>query len=54
MSYTDLSDDDKIMKAIEFVAIGQPLPTELADWLKDNGLYELITQPGFGDVYAIG
>lgn len=54
MSYKDLSDDDKIMTAIEFVAIGKPLPTELAEWLKDNGLYDLILKPGFGDVYAVG
>lgn len=47
MDYTDLSDESKISLAIEFVAIGQPLPDALASWLRDNGLYDLITKPGF-------
>lgn len=47
MDYQDLSDEAKISLAIEFVAIGQPIPEILADWLKENGLYDLITKPGF-------
>lgn len=46
MSYTDLSDDDKINLAIRFVAQSQPMPPLLEDWLRGKGLYDLIVKPG--------
>ncbi|WVH05408.1 hypothetical protein ZHAWSFBX_CDS_0049 [Agrobacterium phage Alfirin] len=46
MAYKTLSDEDKIELSIQFVASQQPLPEELAEWLRDNGLYDLITKPG--------
>ncbi|QIG73136.1 hypothetical protein EVC00_030 [Rhizobium phage RHph_N37] len=45
MSYEHLSDDDKIVTAIEFVARGGPMPKQLETWLRDNSLYELIMNP---------
>lgn len=45
MSYTDLSDEAKLEQAIKFVAIGQPMPRELAKFLMENKLYDLITDP---------
>jgi len=50
MSFMELSDEDKIEQAIGFVAIDQPLPPALEQWLKDEGLYEAITSPGRADV----
>lgn len=41
--YAHLSDEDKLELAIKFVAVDQPLPKELIDFLKKNNLYELIT-----------
>lgn len=46
MAYTDLSDEDKIEQAIEFVAHDQPLPVALIEFLVAVGLYELIVNPG--------
>lgn len=46
MAYQDLSDEDKIKQAIEFVAIDQTIPTALAAWLIEVGLYDLIVGPG--------
>jgi len=46
MAYTDLSDEDKLRKAIDFVAIGQPLPSTLTQFLREADLYELIVNPG--------
>lgn len=46
MSYLDLSDEDKLEQAINFVAIGQPLPDALETFLKDSGLYDTIVNPG--------
>lgn len=46
MSYQDLSDEDKIETAIKFVAVDQPLPSELVRFLKEVGLYDLIVGPG--------
>jgi hypothetical protein len=43
--YADLSPEDKVLTAIEFVARGTELPLPLAQFLRDEGLYELITQP---------
>ena len=46
MAYADLSDEDKLEQAIQFVAVGQPLPPYLEDWLREQHLYELIVNPG--------
>lgn len=45
LSYTDLSDEQKLEEAINFVATGQPLPTTLTEFLNEAGLYDLITRP---------
>ena len=45
MSYRDLSDEDKLEQAIAFVALGHPLPHELAEFLRTENLYEVVTQP---------
>lgn len=42
MAYADLSDEDKLEQAIRFVAVGQPLPAVLEQFLRENNLYELI------------
>lgn len=44
-SYNDLSDEDKLTMAINFIARGQPLPTPLVEFLVEAGLYELIVNP---------
>ena len=46
MAYNDLSDEDKLEQAIQFVALGQPLPPVLEAFLKENNLYDLIVNPG--------
>lgn len=46
MSHKDLSDEDKIIEAINFVALGQPLPEPIERFLKEAGLYESIVNPG--------
>ena len=43
--YENLSDEDKVLYAIGFVARGTPMPAVLSQFLKSNGLYELITEP---------
>lgn len=45
MSYEDLSDEDKILTAIGFVARGSVMPYQLRQFLEANGLYDLITNP---------
>lgn len=45
MSYRDLSDEDKLEQAINFVAVGHPLPTELVEFLREQNLYETVTTP---------
>lgn len=45
MAYNDMSDEDKIEQAIKFVAIDQPLPPSLVEFLKGVGLYDLIVNP---------
>lgn len=45
MSYDNMSDEDKIIKAVEFVARGVTIPYQLRRFLEDNGLYELVTNP---------
>lgn len=49
MSYKDLSDEDKLAQAITFVAIDQPLPKPLEDFLREQGLYDVIVRPGGTD-----
>lgn len=49
MSYQDLSDEDKLAQAITFVAIGQVLPQALIEFLKEQNLYDVITQPEIYD-----
>lgn len=51
MSLDDLSDEDKLEQAIYCVAHSQPLPPVLEKFLREQGLYEIITNPG--SVYAI-
>lgn len=46
MTYRDLSDEDKIELAIQFVAVDQPLPEELVKFLRETALYDLIVNPG--------
>lgn len=41
-AYETLADEDKVLAAIEFVAQGQPLPDVLVNFLKAEGLYNLI------------
>lgn len=48
--YNDLDDEAKIMQAINFVATGAPIPEALEEFLRANGLYEIIVKPG--DIYA--
>lgn len=50
MSYEDLSDEDKVLTSIGFVASGTPLPAALRDFLKKEELYEAIVAPG-GEAY---
>lgn len=45
MSYTELSEEDKLEEAIKFVALGQPLPETLDTFLREAGLYEAIMHP---------
>ena len=45
MGYDDLTDEDKLEEAINFVATGQPLPTKLEAWLREAGLYDLVINP---------
>lgn len=44
--YAGLSDEDKLELAIRFIAVEQPLPLPLVDFLKEHRLYELVVQPG--------
>jgi hypothetical protein len=46
LSYKDLSDEDKLAQAITFVAIDQPRPKPLEDFLREQGLYDVIVRPG--------
>lgn len=45
MSYESMSEEDKILQAFDFVALGVPIPNVIADFLKAEGLYDAITQP---------
>jgi hypothetical protein len=44
LSYDLLSDEDKLEEAIQFVAVGQPLPDTLEAFLRDAGLYDAIVK----------
>ena len=54
MAYIDMSDEDKIEQAIKFVAIDQPIPPVLVEFLQSVGLYDLIVSPGKVLDYATG
>ncbi len=45
MAYEHLSDEDKVMEAIRFVARGVTMPTQLKEFLVEQNLYELIVNP---------
>ena len=44
--YTELSDEDKIEQSIRFIAVGQPLPEHLKNFLVNAGLYDMLVKPG--------
>lgn len=45
MAYEHLSDDDKILEAIRFVARGETMPNVLKEFLDKENMYELIANP---------
>ena len=45
MGYNDLTDEDKLEEAINFVATDQPLPEALKEFLVEAGLYDLVMNP---------
>jgi hypothetical protein len=45
MAYELMSDDDKVIMAIRFVARGAVIPTQLQEFLRKENLYELIANP---------
>jgi hypothetical protein len=45
LGYNDLTDEDKLEEAIKFVATGHPLPVALVEFLKAEGLYDLVVNP---------
>lgn len=45
MSYELMSDEDKILQAFDFVARGVPIPNVIAQFLRDEGLYDAIINP---------
>jgi hypothetical protein len=45
MAYELMSDDDKVLTAIRFVARGAVIPTQLQEFLRKENLYELIANP---------
>ena len=46
LGYEDLSDEDKIKLAIDFIAQSHPIPKVLKEWLIENELYDLLTFKG--------
>lgn len=44
-SYNNLSCDEKLRLCTEFVACGTKIPLCLQVWLRQEGLYSLITNP---------
>ncbi len=45
MAYENLSDEEKVIEAIGFVARGAVMPTVLKEFLESINLYELIANP---------
>ncbi len=45
MSYKALSDEDKLEEAIRFIAVGQPLPEPLREFLQEAGLLDVVANP---------
>lgn len=45
MSYESMSEEDMILQAFDFVARGVPIPNRIAQFLKDEGLYDAINNP---------
>lgn len=45
MSYEHLSDEDKVITAIGFVARGVTMPYQLREFLEKQNLYDLVTNP---------
>lgn len=44
-AYDTLSDEGKLLAAINFVAVGQPLPESLERFLIEQGLFDAIVNP---------
>ena len=42
MTYKELSDEDKIMQAMQFIAVGQPIPWALEEFLREADLWEVL------------
>lgn len=45
MAYEHLSDDDKVLEAIRFVAKGETIPNVLKEFLEQENMYDLIVNP---------
>lgn len=45
MAYENLSDEEKVIEAIGFVARGAVMPTVLKEFLESIKLYDLIANP---------
>lgn len=45
MSYESMSEETMILQAFDFVARGVPIPTHIAEFLKQEELYDAIIQP---------
>lgn len=45
MSYELMSEEDMILQAFDFVARGVPIPNRIAQFLRDEGLYDAINNP---------
>lgn len=45
MSYESMSEEDMILQAFDFVARGVPIPNRIAQFLRDEGLYDAINNP---------
>lgn len=43
--YMDLSDEDKIKLARDSVRCRVPIATVIANWLRENNLYDMVTNP---------
>ncbi len=45
MSYESMSEEDMILQAFDFVARGVPIPNRIAQFLREEGLYDAINNP---------